>query len=360
MHHLAVQGERFDLPMRVHEDGAAGRLVHAARLHAHEAVLDQVYAADPVFAPELVERPEHAGGGQLPAVHRHAVAMGEVEFDVLRFVRGVLGGDREFKHALVCLGGWVEPGILENTGLVGDMEEVPVHRVRLPERGFDGNPVFPAVRDHLRAAGEFLPEGVELPRRDDGELGRQRHVGKLEAALIVALAGGAMGDRVRLLLLRNGELRLGDQGTRDRGSEVILAFIDGIRAHHRIDEVAREFLNQVEGMVPRGARAAGLGGETLQFLLLADVRGKGDDLRVVGLLQPFENDRGIEPARVCEDDFHGGASFGQRVGRAKQKHSAGQPVLRSGLGAGGWRSGPVRCFVTRFAHEQVSSFIDCR
>ena len=46
----------FDGAVRVQQDGAAGRLVDAARLHADEAVLDQVEAADAVVAAEVVER----------------------------------------------------------------------------------------------------------------------------------------------------------------------------------------------------------------------------------------------------------------------------------------------------------------
>ena len=38
------------------QNGAAGRLVHAARLHADEAVLDEIDAADAVVAAEVVQR----------------------------------------------------------------------------------------------------------------------------------------------------------------------------------------------------------------------------------------------------------------------------------------------------------------
>ena len=63
--HLAVHGERLDVEVSVVEDGAAGRLVDAARLHAHEAVLDDVDAthavrrADAVQIDENLERVAH-------------------------------------------------------------------------------------------------------------------------------------------------------------------------------------------------------------------------------------------------------------------------------------------------------------
>ena len=41
----------------------------------------------------------------------------------------------------------------------------------------------------------------------------------------------------------------------------------------------------------------------LQLLALAEIGGEGDDLALVGLLQPFEDDAGVEAARIGEDDF---------------------------------------------------------
>ena len=41
----------------------------------------------------------------------------------------------------------------------------------------------------------------------------------------------------------------------------------------------------------------------LELLALADVGGEGDDLAVVDVLQPLEDDRGVEPAGVGEHDL---------------------------------------------------------
>ncbi len=40
----------------------------------------------------------------------------------------------------------------------------------------------------------------------------------------------------------------------------------------------------------------------LELLALAEVGGEGDDLALIGLLQPFEDHAGVEPARIGEDD----------------------------------------------------------
>jgi len=55
MRRAAVEGDALDAAMGAVQDGAAGRLVDAARLHADEAVLDEVEAADAVLAAQLVE-----------------------------------------------------------------------------------------------------------------------------------------------------------------------------------------------------------------------------------------------------------------------------------------------------------------
>src|SRR5947207_12865148 len=46
--HLAVECERLERPARGVQDRAARRLVHAARLHPDESVLDDVRTADAV------------------------------------------------------------------------------------------------------------------------------------------------------------------------------------------------------------------------------------------------------------------------------------------------------------------------
>ena len=60
VHDFAVHRERFHLAMREMQNRAAGRLIHAARFHADETVLDHVHAPDAMFAAELVQRAHHA------------------------------------------------------------------------------------------------------------------------------------------------------------------------------------------------------------------------------------------------------------------------------------------------------------
>ena len=162
-----------------------------------------------------------------------------------------------------------------------------------------------AVGDHLGAAGELGAIVLHLPRSDDGEVRGESHVGELEAALVVALAGGAMGDGVGLFLEGDFHLGLGDERTRDGGAEIILALVNRVGADHRVDVVFGELLDQIEGVVLGGAGGLGLLVEALEFLFLADVGRESDDLGVVGFLEPFDDDGGVETTGVSEDDFHG-------------------------------------------------------
>jgi hypothetical protein len=72
------------------QDRAAGRLVDAARLHADEAVLDEIEPADAVVAAELVELGQQRRRRHLLAVDGDRVALLEADLDVGRLV-GRLG-----------------------------------------------------------------------------------------------------------------------------------------------------------------------------------------------------------------------------------------------------------------------------
>jgi hypothetical protein len=72
-------------------------------------------------------------------------------------------------------------------------------------------------------------------------------------------------------LLRDLDQALGDQRPRDRGAEQVFAFVDGVAAEHREDEIAHEFLAQVvdEDVLRLDAQLQRLGARRLQFLALA-------------------------------------------------------------------------------------------
>ena len=136
------------------------------------------------------------------------------------------------------------------------------------------------------------------PGRDDPDAGIVRVVAELEAHLVVALAGGTVGNRIGAGFARDLDLPPGDERPRDGGAEQVDALVDGVGPEHGEDVVAHEGLAQVLDADVAHAERLGLGTRRLQLLALADVGGEGDDLAAVGLLQPAQDDRGVEPAGI--------------------------------------------------------------
>ena len=138
------------------------------------------------------------------------------------------------------------------------------------------------------------------PGRDHPDAGVVRVIPKLEAHLVVALAGGAVGHRVGACLAGDLDLPSGDERPRDRGAEKVDALVNRVGPEHGEHVVAHEGLAQILDADVAHAERLRLGARGLQLLSLADVGSKGDHLAAVGLLQPAQDDRGVEPAGVCE------------------------------------------------------------
>ena len=150
-------------------------------------------------------------------------------------------------------------------------------------------------------AGADVPHA---PRGDHVEVGREGLVGQLEAHLVVALAGAAVGDGVRAFLQGDLHLVLGLQGPGDGGAQQVLALVDGARAQQGEQEVLRELVAQVEEVELGGARGHRLLLEARQVLVLPHVRADADDLgSLVVLLEPGDDDGGVQSPRVREDDL---------------------------------------------------------
>jgi len=187
---------------------------------------------------------------------------------------------------------------------VGDVQQVGVHRVRTAA----------CLVLHLHRDAVGLGVGEQLlareqvpfaPGRDHLDVGLQCVGTEFEAHLIVALAGGAVADGVGAGFVDDVDQALGDQRPRDRGAEQVFALVHGVGAEHRENEVAHEFLAQVVDvdLLRLDAELQRLGACRLQFLALPEVGGKGDHLALVGVLQPFQDDRSVEAAGIGEYNF---------------------------------------------------------
>ncbi len=141
------------------------------------------------------------------------------------------------------------------------------------------------------------------PGRDDLDGRVEVIVGQLKAHLVVALTGGPMGNRVGALQLGDLHQALGDQRAREGGTQQVLALVDGAGTHRREDEILEELLAQVLDVGVDRPADPGLLGQTVEFLLLTQIRRERDDLAAVLLNQPRDNTGRIEPPRIRQDDL---------------------------------------------------------
>jgi hypothetical protein len=105
---------------------------------------------------------------------------------------------------------------------------------------------------------------------------------------------------------------LRDDRPRDGGAEHVQPLVERVRAEHREQEVPHELLAQVALHVLRGAGLLRLLVEAAHLLALAEVGAEGDDLRLVVLDEPPEDDARVEAAGVGEHDLLHGLGQGKR------------------------------------------------
>src|SRR5579872_34090 len=239
MQHLAIEGELLDRAMAVEQHRHAGRLVHAARFDADIAILHQVDAPDAVAPRDLISALDDGRRSEPLAIDRDRIALRIFDLDILGLVRRILRRNGQAEHILIGLA----PRILEDAALVADVHKVAIHRVGFLRRDSQRNFLLVRVCDHVGAA--FERPRSKPPWCYDLQLGGQPREGQFEAHLVVALAGAPMPHCVGTLSACDLSQLLGDDGARDRGAEQVVAFVYGVGAHDRENEIARELLAQV-------------------------------------------------------------------------------------------------------------------
>ena len=185
------------------------------------------------------------------------------------------------------------PGILEHAGLDRPAEEILVDRERRRLRGLNGDSLVERVLDLLVARPDPVAE-----RGDHVEAGIGRLERKLEAQLVVPLAGAAVHDSLGAELDRELGHRLRDHRARERGDEWVLALVERVRLDR-----ARTLLLGERGLAVDeddvvGARGAPTFDRRLEVELLADVDEDSDDLveAVPVLLEPADDATRVEAA----------------------------------------------------------------
>ena len=292
---VAIEGELFDEPVGLVEERHARRLVNAAALHADKSVLDDVRPAHAVAAADRVEFEDDLVGRKRLTVDLRRHPRLEVDPHRLRLLGGSLRRDR---HPELDQLEAVGRHLLEEARLVAGVEAVLIGAVGLSLRGLHRDVALVAEIDELGAAGEALAELADPPRREDGDLRIERLGGELEAALVVPLAGGTVGEHRGPLAVGDVDDHLRNQWTGDRRAEEVGPLVAGLPLKDREGEVATEFLADVDDLGVDGAAGAGLLERRRPVLArLAEVDVDGDHV-IAALDEPAEDHGGVEPPRI--------------------------------------------------------------
>src|SRR5665647_819318 len=153
---------------------------------------------------------------------------------------------------------------------------------------------------HKLLAAQQIPLA---PRRNDLDVRIERIGAQLETHLVVALAGGTMGNRIGIGFTCNLDQALGNQWACYGSAEQIFALVNGIGMEHGKNEIAHEFLAQVVDINFLHAEFFGFFARRFQLFTLADVSGKRHYLALIDVCQPRQDDRGIQTARVGKHYF---------------------------------------------------------
>ena len=199
----------------------------------------------PWAPPSSLRRSTRATGSEALAVERDRDPALEADDDLDgRGRRGRVDGPGE------GVGRRRDPRVLEDAGLAGAAPHVHVDGVGRGLRDRDLDPPGVRVVD-LLVAGQAHPDAH---RGDDLEARVEGVDGDVEADLVVALAGAAVGDRVGALLLGDLDEELGDERPGEGGGERVGALVEGVRLEGRPAEVADERLPRVDDVGAAGAR----------------------------------------------------------------------------------------------------------
>ena len=294
-------------------DGAARRFVAAARLHADIAVLDQVEAADAVLAAERgsARSSTLAGVMRLPLM----ATMSPVSYSSSRYsalVRRVLRAtpSSATSSSSASALGFSRPG--PRTRCAAGWRPSSTARRRS----------CASCRSRCRASSAYSSSFSRdsqipfAPRRDDLDV-------RLRARRRPARsAPGRCPCRWRRARWRRRRFRARSRSGAWRSAAARSRCPAGIR-------LRRWYWRGTSGTrsrarIPRAGRRCRdfrltpnlrrLGARRLELFALADVGGEGDDFAVVVILQPFQDDRGVEAARIGEDYFfnvaHAVSKFG--------------------------------------------------
>lgn len=246
---------------------------------------------------ELLDRLEDRDG---PAVEGDRDARLEGDDHLVR-----LPGEGRVLGVLVDVLDRRVPDVLEEAGLDGAAEDVLVDGVRRLLGGRDRQALGLAEGDGLVAG-----HGVVTDRGDALQVGGEGDDAGLEADLVVALAGAAVGDGGGAVLPGGGHQVLDDRRPGQGGDQWIAVHVEGVGLDRREAVLLGELVPGVRHLGLDGTAGERTLADDVQVLAtLADVDRDRDDLGARLLSDPADGDGGVKTAGVGEYDALGHGFF---------------------------------------------------
>lgn len=167
---------------------------------------------------------------------------------------------------------------MRRTSFVRAVSQVGVHTPGLGLGGCDGNAVLLGIVEEILPALEAVAELGQPPGRDDLDSGLESVERKLEADLVVTLAGAAVRDEVAAFLLGNSDLCAGDDWAGQRCAEKVATLVGSVALDGAEAELLDEFLLQVGDDHLLRADLERLLLDLIPGLFLADIGEEAHDL----------------------------------------------------------------------------------
>jgi hypothetical protein len=311
---FTVHGDSLQVHVCGAEKSSSRCLVDTTTLDSNESVLDNVDTPNTVSSGNLVAVKEEferlfddGSVGNVGDLDRDTLE--ELDADNFRSFRGGLGGDSHLEHGFIRRA----HGVFEHTTFVGCVEHVLVDGVVGLGLGIDGDFVLCAVSEQVLASLEGLNELGIAPRGNALDSRRKSLSAHFEADLVVSLTGGSVRNVRGTFFDGDADHLLGDARTGNGGTEKVSSLVDGVGLDGFKDIVVDVVLAEVRDDTLGGTAIEGLGLDGSEvFFELSDVGTEGNHFKAL-LIQPFEDDGGIETSRVGEDEL-GFDTFGHDAG----------------------------------------------
>ena len=139
----------------------------------------------------------------------------------------------------------------------------------------------------LLGIGHQFLAGIEIPltpRGDDRHIRFQRISTQFKPHLIITFTCSPMRNGIRASFIGNLNQAFGNQWPRDRRTQQVFTFVDGIGAKHGKNILTRKLLAQIFNINFLDPHRFSFGTRGFYFFSLTDISGEGHHFTTIGIL----------------------------------------------------------------------------